>query len=83
MISAAPEFNQFFSLIAISNVAMGRDSMKDFTYVQFTFAPLRSSSALRGRGQFRFRDGRWYFTDFWYGDPPNVRSFTIQRPGQH
>jgi len=70
LISRAPEFNRYARLVKVQDITHGKDSMAFESFGSFTFRYANSPadvSPLKAWAEFQYRDGKWHFTQLWYG----------------
>jgi hypothetical protein len=80
LISARPEFNKYATLVTISSTTRGADSLKDVYYTaEFTFLQKGSNTLIQGHAEFYYAEHAWHFGDFWYGEPPDVKTVDVGR----
>ena len=80
LISARPEFNKYATLVTISSTTRGADSLKDVYYTaEFTFLQKGSNTLIKGRAEFYYDEHAWHLSDFWYGEPPDVKTVIVGR----
>jgi hypothetical protein len=80
LISARPEFNKYATLVTISSTTRGADSLKDTYYTaEFTFLQKGSNTLIKGHAGFYYDEHAWHVSDFWYGEPPDVKTVNVGR----
>jgi hypothetical protein len=78
LISAAPEFNRGWVLIAVTGAGSPRGfSEQDSGYAAIVLRRIGSTEVIKAVGVFQYRSSAWHLVEFRYGQPPNVTSVNI------
>jgi hypothetical protein len=84
LIAHNPEFNRSLELVSVDSLANGANSYSTDCAGQFRFrvrgSPV-SSSAISATASFRYWNGRWHLTRYWYGEFPSLTDVNVD-PGE-